>query len=44
MYVSTEPVQDELVIMIRDPNVFKSEEYNERIAYSSRTMASAVKK
>ena len=44
MYVSTEPVQDELVIKIRDPNVFKSVEYDARIAYSSSIMASTVKK
>jgi len=44
MYVSPETIQDEMVIRIRNPNLFKSIEYDSRIAFSSSIMVSTVKK
>jgi len=44
MYVSPETIQDEMVLRIRNPNLFKSLEFDTRIAFSSSMMVSTVKK
>ena len=44
VYISSDIVQDEMEIKFRNPNLFKSVEFDTRISYTSKTLISPVKK